>query len=88
MPTVNATRNEFTESGPINVPESGSVTAEEGLRALLIIDACPRVRDGVPHPPVLRAEEHGGHGAGSAGDQEQALLADVPAFVLHVADGS
>ncbi|MEV2273404.1 prolyl oligopeptidase family serine peptidase [Nonomuraea africana] len=53
VPTVNATRNEFTESGPINVPEFGSITTEEGLRALLIIDAYLRVRDGVPYPAVL-----------------------------------
>ncbi|AQZ63345.1 hypothetical protein BKM31_19440 [[Actinomadura] parvosata subsp. kistnae] len=121
-PTVNATRNEFTDSGPINVPEFGSVTTEEGLRALLIIDAYLRVRDGVRYPPVLmttglhdarvppwqpaklaarlraatasgrpvllRVEEHGGHGAGSTRDQEQELLADVLAFVLHASDRS
>ncbi|WP_346433724.1 prolyl oligopeptidase family serine peptidase [Nonomuraea composti] len=119
-PTVNATRNEFTDSGPINVPEFGSVTTEEGLRALLIIDAYLRVRDGVRYPPVLltaglrdarvppwqpaklaarlqaatasgrpvllRVEEHGGHGAGSTREQEQALLADVLAFVLHASN--
>ncbi|MEV4250366.1 prolyl oligopeptidase family serine peptidase [Streptosporangium canum] len=122
VPTVNATRNEFTESGPINVPEFGSVTTEEGLRDLLIIDAYLRVHDGVPYPAVLlttglrdarvppwqpaklaarlqaatasgrpvlmRVEEHGWHGAGSTRDQEQALLADVLAFILHASDGS
>ncbi|GAA3162769.1 hypothetical protein GCM10020001_104220 [Nonomuraea salmonea] len=122
VPTVNATRNEFTESGPINVPEFGSITTEEGLRALLIIDAYLRVHDGVPYPAVLlttglrdarvppwqpaklaarlqaatssgrpvlmRVEEHGWHGAGSTRDQEQELLADVLAFILHASDGS
>jgi prolyl oligopeptidase len=51
--TVNATRGEFSENGPINVPEFGSVTTEEGLRALLIIDPYLRVRDGTPYPAVL-----------------------------------
>jgi hypothetical protein len=50
---VNATRVEFSENGPINVPEFGSVTTEEGLRGLLIIDPYLRVRDGTPYPAVL-----------------------------------
>src|SRR4029453_14063341 len=35
VPMLNATRVAFSENGPINVPEFGSVTTEEGLRALL-----------------------------------------------------
>ncbi|MEV0308457.1 hypothetical protein [Nonomuraea fuscirosea] len=58
VPTVNGTRNEFGESGPINVPEFGSVTTEARLRALLIIDACLRVQDGVPYPAVLTTGLH------------------------------
>ncbi|MET8862783.1 prolyl oligopeptidase family serine peptidase [Nonomuraea sp. NPDC004580] len=53
VPTVNTTRTEFTENGPINVPEFGSVATEEGLRGLLAADACLRVEDGVPYPAVL-----------------------------------
>lgn len=53
VPAVNATRIEFSENGPINVPEYGSVATEEGLRGLLIADAYLRVRDGVPYPAVL-----------------------------------
>jgi hypothetical protein len=34
-------------------------------------------------PVVLRVEAHGGHGLGSARDQESALLADELAFLLH-----
>ncbi|PRX60243.1 hypothetical protein B0I32_11710 [Nonomuraea fuscirosea] len=45
VPTVNGTRNEFGESGPINVPEFGSVTTEARLHALLIIDAYLRFRE-------------------------------------------
>lgn len=117
VPMVNATRVEFSENGPINVPEFGSVTTEEGLRGLLIIDPYLRVRDGTPYPAVLltagmndprvpawqpaklaahlqvattsgrpvllRVEAHGGHGIGSTRDQEDALLADELAFLLH-----
>ena len=53
VPMLNATRAEFSENGPINVPEFGSVTTEKGLRALLIIDAYLQVRDGTPYPAVL-----------------------------------
>jgi len=34
VPVTNALRAEFGENGPINVPEFGSVTTEEGLRGL------------------------------------------------------
>lgn len=50
---TNATRMEFTENGPINVPEFGSVTTEDGLRNLLIIDSYLRVEDGAAYPAVL-----------------------------------
>jgi prolyl oligopeptidase len=53
VPVTNMTRSEFTENGPINVPEYGSVTTEEGLRNLLIIDCYLRVEDGTPYPAVL-----------------------------------
>ncbi|MFB9207614.1 prolyl oligopeptidase family serine peptidase [Nonomuraea spiralis] len=39
-------------------------------------------------PVLLRVEEHGGHGAGSTREQEHALLADVPAFLLHAFEAS
>jgi prolyl oligopeptidase len=34
-------------------------------------------------PVVLRVERHGGHSIGSTRDQENALLADELAFLLH-----
>ncbi|MFB9477389.1 hypothetical protein [Nonomuraea salmonea] len=34
---------------------------------------------------LLQVEEHGGHGAGATREQDQALLADVLAFLLHAA---
>ena len=35
-------------------------------------------------PVILRVEAHGGHGFGSTREQENALLADELAFLLHV----
>ena len=53
VPLVNTTRAEFSENGPINVPEFGTVTTETGLRDLLIIDCYLRVTDGASYPAVL-----------------------------------
>ncbi|HLX41289.1 MAG TPA: prolyl oligopeptidase family serine peptidase, partial [Ktedonobacteraceae bacterium] len=53
VPLVNALRAEFTENGPPNVFEFGSVTTEEGFRGLQIIDAYSKVKDGVAYPAAL-----------------------------------
>ena len=53
VPVVNALRAEFSENGPINVPEFGSVTTPEGFQSLLIADAYHRVQRGVSYPAVL-----------------------------------
>ncbi len=53
VPVNNALRAEFTENGPPNVFEFGSVSTEEGFRGLLIMDAFTKVRDGVAYPSVL-----------------------------------
>jgi prolyl oligopeptidase len=53
VPLVNTTRAEFSENGPINVPEFGTVTTEAGLRDLLIIDCYLGVTDGAQYPAVL-----------------------------------
>jgi prolyl oligopeptidase len=50
---TNMTRMEFTENGPINAPEFGSVATEQGLLDLLIVDSYLRVEDGVAYPAVL-----------------------------------
>lgn len=49
---TNALRAEFGENGPINVPEFGTVTTEEGFASLQIADAYMRVADGVAYPAV------------------------------------
>jgi prolyl oligopeptidase len=53
VPATNTTRMEFSENGPINVPEHGSVSSESGLRDLLITDSYLRVADGTRYPAVL-----------------------------------
>lgn len=53
VPVANALRAEVGANGPINVPEFGSITTEEGLAGLLIMDCYHRVRDGTRYPAVL-----------------------------------
>lgn len=50
---TNTTRMEFTENGPVNVPEFGTSTTEQGARDLLITDSYLRVGDGAAYPAVL-----------------------------------
>jgi prolyl oligopeptidase len=50
---TNLTRQEFSENGPINIPEHGSVSTEAGWSDLLITDCYLRVSDGTPYPAVL-----------------------------------
>jgi prolyl oligopeptidase len=50
---TNALRSEVGENGPINVPEFGSVTTEEGFRSLQIVDSYTKIQDGVAYPAVL-----------------------------------
>lgn len=49
----NASRAEFTENGPSNIPEFGSVTNAEQLPWLLAMDAYQHVKAGVAYPAVL-----------------------------------
>lgn len=53
VPVTNTSRFQFTENGPANIPENGSITTEDGLRDLLITDSYLRVRDGTRYPAVL-----------------------------------
>jgi len=49
----NATRAEFSENGPDNVPEFGTVKDPEGFKGLLEMDAYQHVKNGVAYPAVL-----------------------------------
>jgi prolyl oligopeptidase len=49
----NATRAEFSENGPDNVPEFGTVTDPDGFKGLLEMDAYQHVKDGAPYQAVM-----------------------------------
>ncbi|HEV2674231.1 MAG TPA: prolyl oligopeptidase family serine peptidase [Aliidongia sp.] len=49
----NALRGEFSENGPPNIPEFGTVTAEDGFKGLLAIDAMHNIKPGTAYPAVL-----------------------------------
>ena len=49
----NATRAEFSENGPDNVPEFGTVKDPDGFKGLLEMDAYQHVKDGTPYPAVM-----------------------------------
>ncbi len=49
----NASRAEFTENGPSNIPEFGTVTNPAQLPWLLAMDAYQHVRTGTAYPAVL-----------------------------------
>ena len=49
----NPMRSEFSPNGPPNIPEFGSVTTQEGFKALWEMDSYQHVRDGMKYPSVL-----------------------------------
>jgi prolyl oligopeptidase len=49
----NATRFQFMEAGPANIPEFGTIEDPEGFKGLLEMDAYQHVREGVAYPAVL-----------------------------------
>ena len=49
----NATRAEFSENGPDNVPEFGTIKDPDGFKGLYEMDAYQHVKDGTPYPAVL-----------------------------------
>jgi prolyl oligopeptidase len=53
VPAVNTLRDEFSPSGPPNIPEFGTVTTQAGFRNLLAMDAYQAVKPGTAYPPVL-----------------------------------
>jgi prolyl oligopeptidase len=48
-----ALRSEFTENGPPNIPEFGTVTTEDGFKALYEMDAIQHVTPGTAYPAVM-----------------------------------
>ncbi len=50
---LNALRIEFSQNGPPNIEEFGTVTTEEGFRGLYEMDAMHHVVDGTNYPAVM-----------------------------------
>jgi prolyl oligopeptidase len=115
VPAGNTLREEFQPSGPLNIPEFGTIATEEGFKSLYEMDTIQHVRPGVQYPPVmittglndprvspwepakltaalqasgtaspilLRIDAEAGHGIGSTKSQDDALYADMWAFVF------
>jgi prolyl oligopeptidase len=49
----NSLRAEFSQNGPPNVPEFGSVSTADGFKGLLAMDSYQHVKDGTKYPAVL-----------------------------------
>jgi prolyl oligopeptidase len=115
VPGTNTLRSEFQPSGPLNIPEFGTIKTEEGFKNLYAMDTIQHLRPGVQYPPVmittglndprvspwepakltaalqasgtarpilLRIDAEAGHGIGSTKSQNDALYADMWAFVF------
>lgn len=115
VPGANTLRTEFSPSGPLNIPEFGTINTEPGFKNLYEMDTVQHVRLGVQYPPVLittglndprtapwepakltaalqasgtarpillRVDAEAGHGIGSTKSQDDALYADMWAFVF------
>ena len=115
VPGANTLRDEFSPSGPLNIPEFGTITTEDGFKNLYEMDTIQHIRRGVSYPPVLvttglndprvspwepaklvaalqasgttrpillRVDADAGHGIGSTKSQDDALYADMWAFVF------
>jgi prolyl oligopeptidase len=50
---MNNLRSEFSQNGPANIPEFGSVTTADGFKGLQAMDSYHHVKDGVKYPAML-----------------------------------
>jgi prolyl oligopeptidase len=50
---TDALRGEFSDNGPPNIPEFGTVTTEDGFKALYAMDAYQHIKDGTAYPATL-----------------------------------
>ena len=115
VPGANTLRVEFQPAGPMNIPEFGTITTEEGFRNLYAMDTIQHVQSGTQYPAVLittglndprvapwepaklaaalqasgsirpillRIDAEAGHGFGDTKSQDDALYADMWAFVF------
>jgi prolyl oligopeptidase len=53
VPAANMIRSEFAETGPVNIPEFGTIKDEQGFKNLLAMDALQHVQRGIKYPPIM-----------------------------------
>jgi prolyl oligopeptidase len=53
VPAANAIRSEFSVSGPVNIPEFGTIKDKQGFENLLAMDTIQHVKSGVKYPPIM-----------------------------------
>jgi prolyl oligopeptidase len=53
VPAGNTLRGEFSPNGPPNIPEFGTVTAQDGFKNLYDMDTIAHVRKGTQYPAVM-----------------------------------
>ena len=53
VPAANAIRSEFSQGGPANIPEFGTIKDAQGFKNLLAMDSIVHVKPGVKYPPIM-----------------------------------
>ncbi|MEO7050429.1 MAG: prolyl oligopeptidase family serine peptidase [Rhodanobacter sp.] len=53
VPAANTLRDQFSPSGPPNIPEFGTITNEHGFKNLRAMDSIQHVKPGVTYPAVM-----------------------------------
>lgn len=53
VPSANPLRMEFSVSGPVNIPEFGSIKSEQGFKNLMAMDSIYHVKPGTQYPPIM-----------------------------------
>jgi prolyl oligopeptidase len=53
VPAANMVRSEFGETGPVNIPEFGTIKTAQGFKNLLAMDSVQHVRKGTRYPPIM-----------------------------------
>jgi prolyl oligopeptidase len=83
----NALRAEFSQNGPPNIDEFGTVTDKDGFKALKTMDGLSHVRDGTRYPAVLLTvgmtdpRVEGWHGAKLAARLQKATRSANPVLL-------
>ena len=53
VPAANMVRSEFGETGPVNIPEFGTIKDSQGFKNLLAMDSVVNVKPGAKYPAIM-----------------------------------